>query len=424
MTVPSKKILIAGAGIGGLTAALACLQRDFDVEVYEQATALKEVGAGLQLSANGNRALYELGLGDALKRLSCEATGKEIRLWNTGETWKLFDLGAVSVEHYGYPYFTVYRPDLLGVLIDAVRAIKPDAIHLNTRVTGFEQDAGGVTLLIDAADLRGRAAADASTAAPRRVRGDALIGADGVHSTIRQGLFGADKPAFTGIMARRGVIPMERLPERMRRMVGTNWVGPGGHIVHYPLNAGRLMNFVGVKERSDWQVESWSVRGSTEEFRNDFAGWNQDIELMIGAIETPYKWALMTRAPLPQWSVGRVSLLGDACHSTLPFLAQGAVMAIEDGFILARALEAHARDGSGARADDGVALALTRYQAARLERTTRMVEGAAANAQRFHNPELAHSAGARAYVEREWNEARVKERYEWLFTYDVTKVAV
>ena len=415
---PSKKILIAGAGIGGLTAALACLKRGFDVEVYEQASALKEVGAGLQLSPNGNRALYELGLGEALKRLSCEATGKEIRLWNTGETWKLFDLGAVSVERYGYPYFTVYRPDLLGVLADAVRAIKPDAIQLNARCAGFEQDAEGVTLLIGAD--AGHAAADggnaalANTGAPRRVRGGALIGADGVHSNVRQGLFGADQPAFTGIMAWRGVIPMERLPARMRRMVGTNWVGPGGHIVHYPLNAGRLMNFVGVKERSDWQIESWNVRGTTGEFKADFAGWNDDIQLMISAIEVPYKWALMTRAPLPQWSVGRVSLLGDACHSTLPFLAQGAVMAIEDGFILARSLAAHA--------DASVALA--QYQAARIERTTRIVEGAAANAQRFHNPELAHSAGARAYVEREWNEARVKERYEWLFTYDVTTVPV
>ncbi len=396
----SQKILIVGAGIGGLTAALACLKRGFDVEVVEQASELKEVGAGLQLSANGNRALYELGLGDALQRLSCEATGKEIRLWNSGETWKLFDLGAESVERYGYPYFTVYRPDLLGVLIDAVRAIKPDAIHLNARCTGFEQDAGGVTLLMEKHGAR--------------MCGDALIGADGVHSRIRQGLFGADKPEFTGIMAWRGVIPMDRLPARMRRMVGTNWVGPGGHIVHYPLNAGCLMNFVGVRERSDWQVESWSVRGTTEEFRKDFAGWNEDIQLMIGAVDVPYKWALMTRAPLPQWTMGRVSLLGDACHSTLPFLAQGAVMAIEDGFILARALAAH----------HDAATALKRYEAARIERTTRIVEGAAANAKRFHNPELAHSAGARAYVEREWNEARVKERYEWLFTYDVTAVPV
>ena len=393
-----KKILIAGGGIGGLAAALALLKRGFDVEVYEQASELKEVGAGLQLSANANRALFELGVGAALQLLSCEASAKEVRLWSTGDTWKLFDLGAQSVARYGYPYFTVYRPDLLTVLAADVRALKPGAIHLGARSRGFEQDADGVTLLLESG----------------AARGDVLIGADGVHSQIRQGLFGADRPQFTGLMAWRGVIPMARLPERMRRMVGTNWVGPGGHIVHYPLRAGQLMNFVGVRERGDWQVESWSVAGSIDECLADFAGWHEDIQLMIRAIDVPYKWALKHRAPLPRWSVGRVSLLGDACHSTLPFLAQGAAMAIEDGFILARALEAYA--------DAGVAL--QHYEAARLARTTRMVEGAAANTKRFHNPELAHVEGARAYVEGEWNEARVKQRYEWLFTYDVTTVPV
>lgn len=398
MKTSPPRILIAGGGIGGLTAALALLKRGFDVDVYEQASELKEVGAGLQLSANGNRVLYELGIGEALKLLSCEAAGKEIRLWNTGDTWKLFDLGAESVKRYGYPYFTVYRPDLLAVLAAAVRTLKEDAIHLNARCTGFVQDANGVTLHMDGG----------------MVHGDALIGADGMHSKIRQGLFGADQPQFTGLMAWRGVIPIKKLPERMRRLVGTNWVGPGAHIVHYPLRGGHLMNFVGVKERSDWTVESWSVRGTIEECLADFSGWHDDIALMIKAIEIPYKWALMHRAPLDRWSVGRVSLLGDACHSTLPFLAQGAVMAIEDGFILARALEAAA----------DVPEALTRYENARRDRTRRMVEGAAANTKRFHNPELASVEGARAYVDREWNEARVKERYEWLFTYDATSVAI
>jgi salicylate hydroxylase len=289
------KALIAGAGIGGLTAALACLKRGMDVEVYEQASELKEVGAGLQLSANGNRVLYELGLEAQLKRLACEATGKEIRLWNSGETWKLFDLGAQSVALYGYPYFTIYRPDLHRILADAVKALKPNAIHLNSTCLGFKEEDDHVSLQL----------------ADRRVSGDVLIGADGVHSKMRQGLFGPDRPEFTGLLAWRGVIPMENLPERLRRTVATNWVGPGGHVVHYPLNAGKLMNFVGIKERSDWTLESWNVRGTTEECLADFVGWNEDVQLMIRAIDTPYKWALMTRAPLPQWTQGRITLLGD-----------------------------------------------------------------------------------------------------------------
>ena len=388
------RVLIAGAGIGGLTAALAALRQGHEVEVYEQASELKEVGAGVQLSANGTRVLYALGVGEELKSLSCEATGKEIRLWNTGETWKLFDLGKVSIERYGFPYFTVYRPDLLDVLARAVRRLKADAIHLGRKCVGFTQTDGEVRL-----DLE-----DGTTAT-----GDALIGADGVHSTIRQTLFGADKPQFSGIIAWRGIIPMERLPARMERRVGVNWVGPGGHVVHYPLRGGAVLNFVGALERTDWQIESWSARGTTEELAADYRGWHEDIQTLIRNIPVPHKWALMVRPPMPRWTVGRVTLLGDACHSMVPFLAQGAVMAMEDGLILARALT---------ELDGDVASRLARYEEARRERTRRAVEGSADNIARFHDRALADPVGARQYVEREWAGHNVASRYEWLFRYD------
>jgi salicylate hydroxylase len=394
-----RHVLIAGGGIGGLAAALALLRRGFDVDVYEQAQEQREIGAGVQLSANGIRVLHELGVHEALRALACEATGKEVRLWNSGQTWKLFDLGAVSVERYGFPYYLVYRPDLLAVLADGVRRQKPDAIHLNARCMGFEQSARGVTLRFDGGEARG----------------DVLIGADGVHSRIREALFGPDLPGFTGFVAWRGTIPMQKLPGRMRRLIGTNWIGPGSHVVHYPVHGGEYMNFIGSVERDDWRVESWTAQGTREECHADFKGWHDDIHRMIDHIDTPYKWALMGRAPLEKWSVGRVSLLGDACHPALPAYAQGAAMALEDGYILAGSLQAAGAD---------IEQALVRYEDARKERTAKVVHGSAENMRRFQNRTMADPAAAQDYVDREWAEDRVKQRYEWLFTYDVTTVVV
>ncbi len=394
------RILIAGAGIGGLTAALALIRRGYDVQICEQATALREVGAGLQLSPNGLRALYQLGLGESLRALASEPEGKEIRLWSTGQTWKLFDLGKTAVAEYGYPYFMIYRPDLHKVLVDAVRAVKPDAIMLGARCAGFEQTGEGVTLKL---------------ADGRVLRGDLLIGADGVHSRIRDQLSGADKPAFSGCLAWRGVIPMDRLPQHLRRPVGVNWVGPGAHVIHYPLHGGALMNFVGIVERGDWQVESWTEKGTHHECHADFNGWHDDVHTLIRNVEVPYKWALMARAPLQQWSSGRVTLLGDACHPALPFLAQGAVMAVEDAYVLGRCLEQY---------DSDPVLALKKYAHARIARTTQIVLRSTENGRRFHNPALASTDGAAAYVDREWAEPRVRERYDWLFRYNVDDVPI
>lgn len=402
-SLPKAHILIAGGGIGGLTAALALLRRGYDVDVYEQAPELREVGAGLQISPNGNRVLHELGVLDAFLALACQAEGKEIRLWNTGQRWKIHDLGEESIARYGFPYCTAYRPDLLAVLAEGVQREKPDAIHLNARCSGFTQDAQGVTLKFNGASDE------------NEVRGDALIGADGVHSRIRQGLFGDDKPEYTGMLSWRGVMPMEKLPPHMRRRVGSNWVGPGGHVVHYPVHRGEYMNMNGIIEIDHWEDESWSAKGTHEECHACFAGWGPDVHAMIDNFATPFKWALFNREPLTQWSVGRVSMVGDACHSMLPMLAQGGVMALEDGYVLARALEA-----AGGDIEQG----LKRYERARLERTTKVVLGSAENGKRFQSRTLANAEEAEAYVNREWQPEKVRARYDWLFTYDVTSVAV
>lgn len=392
-------ILITGAGIGGLTAALALIRRGLRVTVLEQARELAELGAGVQISANGAHALFSLGLESALQQVWCEPAGKEIRLWSTGETWKLFDLGAVSRQRYGAPYFMIHRGDLHRILREAVTAAAPDAISLNARVTGFTQDANGVTVTCE-------------TGATHRA--DALIGADGVHSRIRNVLFGEMPARFTGLLAWRGLIPIERLPERLRRPVGTNWVGPGGHVVHYPLRGGALMNFVGTAERDDWRVESWTERGTTEEALRDFPAWNEDVHTLIRNIEAPFKWALLGREPLAQWTAGRVTLLGDAAHPTLPMMAQGANMAIEDGVVLARCLDAHG----------DVERALQAYESARRDRTSRLVRAANDNAGRFHNPALGKAEGAARYVDTEWQEAKVKQRYDWVFEYDPVRAAI
>jgi salicylate hydroxylase len=392
-----QKILIAGAGLGGLVAALALLRDGHQVVVFEQAKQLGEVGAGLQLSANATRVLSLLGIDDAVRSVASVPAGKQVRLWNTGQTWKLFDLGQQSIAEYGHPYYTLYRPDLHATLVDAVRKLAPESIILGAKVAGFEQRADGVTLTLEDG---------------RSFEGDLLVGADGVHSRVRQGLFGDDAPTFSGCMAWRGVIPAAKLPEHLRAPIGTNWIGPGGHVIHYALRRGELVNFVGVVERSDWTVESWTTAGTTEECQRDFAGWNEDVHTLIRSIQTPYKWALMVREPMQQWTRGRVTLLGDAAHPTLPFLAQGACMAIEDGAMLARCLRETADPQQ----------ALRRFQDARVERTTRIVQGSAANTKRFHNPALASVEGAVEYVNREWNEARVRERYHWLFDYKVDQV--
>jgi salicylate hydroxylase len=392
------RILIAGAGIGGIVAALALLQRGFRVELYEQAADLREIGAGVQISPNGSRVLRALGLQQAMQAIASVPTAKDMRLFNTGQAWRVQDLGATAEQRFGSPYWLVHRGDFHQVLVHALQDRAPGAVHVGARVTDFEQAADRVTLLLESGE---------------RVSGDVLVGADGVHSRVRQALFGSGRATFTGFMAWRGVVPMERLPARLRQQHGNTWIGPHGHVVTYPLRRGELLNFVTAIERDDWLVESWSEAGTVEECRRDFAPWHADVRTIIDAIDIPYKWAMLGREPLAHWSVGRVTLLGDACHPTLPFLAQGANMAIEDGMVLARCLDAL-----------DIPEALRRYQAARLDRTSRIVRGSLENVARYHNPRLADPVTAQEFMAREFAPRAMGARYDWLYEYDALTVPV
>ena len=394
------KIAVIGGGIGGLTAALALLKRGLDVDIYEQAPELKEVGAGIQISSNGTRVLFALGLEDALKRVQVQPSKRQIRHWRTGETWNWFDLGQVTQQRYGTPHVMLHRGDLHGLLADAVRNLKPDAVHLNKRCGALAQSAERAEVTFT----------DGET-----VTADYVIGADGIHSKIREFLFGPDKPEFTGCVAWRGLVPMQQLPPHIAPLLGTNWLGPHGHVLHYPVRRGEIMNFISFVERDDWQIESWVTQGSKDELANDYRDWHEDVHAIIRNIETPYKWAMMVRGPMPQWSKGRVTLLGDACNPTLPFLGQGGVMAIEDGYIVAACL---------AKYFDDPATAFARYEDIRRERTAAVVRKSHENRRSAFSPALADQSQVAVEVAREWQQERVRERMEWLYAYDATAVEV
>ncbi len=274
---------------------------------------------------------------------------------------------------------------------------RSDAVHLEARCTGFTQTEKGVVLML---------------ANGERVAGDALIGADGIHSAVRQTLFGQDQPEFTGFMAWRGLCPAATLPPELMRHGG--WIGPTSHIFHYPVRGRELMNMIAVVERADWKQESWTDRGTREECLADFPGWHKDAYTMIASCDALYKWALVVRQPLPRWSVGRATLLGDACHSTLPFLAQGASMSIEDGYVLARCM---------ADSDD-VETALLRYEAARIERTKRIVLAAVAQTKRLHGDSLRSPDTAQQHVDKEWSPDKMQALYDGIYGYNALTVAI
>lgn len=358
------KVLITGGGIGGLTAALCLAGDGHDVELFEQAPEFSEVGAGLQLSPNCTRVLHYLGLEPALREAAFLPEGTQFRDWRSGRVIAERPLGETVVAEYGYPYYHMHRGDLLRVLVNAAQQAPGIILHTGARVIAVEQDAATVQLSLDGATCG------------HNVSGDVLIGADGIHSFVRSTLWGDAQPTFTGNIAWRAMVPVERLPADLVRPMSTVWWGPHKHFVHYYVRRGELVNCVCVVEKTGWEIESWTEPGEYDELKNDFAGWHNDIQTLIDCAdrESLYKWALYDRPPMPQWGEGRVTLLGDACHPTLPFMAQGAAMAIEDGAVLMTCL----------RRKDTIASNLQHYEQLRRPRTAGIQTGSRRNASVFH----------------------------------------
>ncbi len=354
----SERTLIAGAGIGGLATALALARQGARVTVFEARDQPGEAGAGLQLSANAVKALRFLGLEEAVAARATRPEAVELRLPGSGRLVSRVALGKTHETRFGAPYFHIHRADLYEVLAEAADAHAGIQVMTGARVVKVAHGKGAV-----AVELEGGATTD----------GDLLIGADGVRSTVREGVAGKDEPVFTGMVAWRACVPIE--PGDQPPQVATVWMGRGRHLVTYPLTHRGVMNLIGVVEKSDWREESWSAEGAADEMRAEFGGWHKSVDMWLSRLETPLRWALYERHPLSVWSAGRVALMGDACHAMPPFLAQGAAMALEDAVVLARRIAAM---------PDDLTRALREYGEARHERTAKVQAASWANAWRFH----------------------------------------
>ena len=343
-----QPILIAGAGIGGLCAALALLRAGFAVKVLEQAPALGEVGAGLTVQPSATRAVDFLGLGDRLREIADMSGQPYIFHYRTGEMiGEISGVGQVTDENGVSWYHRIHRADFHALLVGAIRDLDPGAITLNARVTGVVQSDDGVTVtLADGGELSG----------------SVLIGADGSRSAIRGILFDTPQPQFRGQVAYRSLIPMERVAHLLASHPAGTYIGPGALFNRYPVRQGRLLNCIGIVETRDWTEEGWTCLATRDEFLEKFEGWHDSLTGLIREApeEGLFKWALYDREPLGTWTRGRVTLLGDAAHPILPFLGLAGAMAVEDGVVLGRAC---------ADMPDDLPAAFARYEAARKPRT-------------------------------------------------------
>lgn len=350
------KIGIVGGGIGGLAAAIALLRAGHDVTVFEQSKQFLRVGADINLTPNAVRALDGLGVGDAVRASAARPTHRISRTWDSGEETSRLEMGDTAEKKYGAPQLTIHRADLLAALADVFPA---ERVLFAKRAASIAQDGDGVTATFT----------DGSS-----YRLDALIGADGIHSAVRAAMFGQENPRFTGVVAFRAVVPAGRVAQVPNIQAFTKWWGPNpeSQIVTFPLNQGKDIFIFATTAQGSWTEESWTTAGSIEELRASYKGFHPDATALLDACDEVLKTALYERDPLPAWCQGRLALLGDACHPMMPFMAQGAGMAVEDAVVLARELE-------GALQAEALVLGFQRYQGLRMERASKIQIGSRGN---------------------------------------------
>lgn len=349
----SIRVAIVGAGLGGLAAACALRKHGIDATIYERAPELGEVGAGIQLGPNAVKVLRALGVERELMATACEPRNFVSLAWDDGRLRFREPMQGPLARRFGAPYVMAHRADLHRML----RALLPDsAIRLNARCISVAPRGIGAT---------------ARFADGTEIEADAIVGADGINSAVRECLFGVQPVRFTQQMAWRCIVPIECVPTRVGprgefevgRDEYVGWIGPDGHVICYPIRGGAFYNIFAGHVSDEWVDESWAVPSSVDELLAGYRGWNPALLDMLGNVVECYKWGIRDRDPLPRWTEGAITLLGDAAHPMMPTLAQGAAIAIEDGYALAR----HLARGGDART------ALAAYEAERRPRASRVV---------------------------------------------------
>jgi salicylate hydroxylase len=422
--VTANGVLIAGAGIGGLTAALALGRRGIGVRLFEQATKLEETGAGIQLSPNATRVLVALGLAERLNAAIVEPAGIRVRSAASGREIATIRLGAATLERYGAPYWVVHRADLQKALIEAIAEQPRITLTLGATVDNFTIGPAGVSASVsfpaldcgypafaghdskNGIDRQSRAISLGRDGA-RRVNysAAALIGADGLWSRLHGLLGDPTTPRFAGRGAFRATIPAGQLSAAEREPIVNLWIGPDGHLVHYPVRAGAAVNIVAACG-GRWQSSGWNSGVGRDQVLERFppAAWAAPARQLLAAPEHWQKWPLYDRQPSTSWGRGPVTLLGDAAHPMLPFLAQGAAMAIEDAAVLAREL---------ARSPADCAAALRSYESERRPRTARVQREARRNNFSYHLRQPV--ALIRDAILQTLGGDRLLARYDWIY---------